>query len=55
MYLIDRVEPSCSLSVDGERERERGEEGVRVVDVKLQVLQNRVTIYCTEVKLAVIK
>lgn len=53
MYLIDRVEPSCSLSVDGERER--GEEGVRVVDVKLQVLQNRVTIYCMEVKLALIK
>lgn len=41
MYLIDHVELFCRLSVDGERERERGEEGVRDVDVKLQVLQNR--------------
>lgn len=42
MYLIDRVEPFYSLSVDGETEKERGsgEEGVRGVDVNLQVLQN---------------
>lgn len=44
MYLIDHAEPFCSLSVDeGEQpgmEKDRGEERVREVDVKLQVKQN---------------
>lgn len=37
MYLIDHVEPFCSLSVDAERERESEREAnilVRDVDIK---------------------